>query len=104
MYDTRIKYFGDDPDNGTDYILGNKVSDYMNLMGNESDYDLVYSWLEPIVKEMGAETDGLALSLFTYASMAKMVIDPTFKEQYVNDQIMVNGFYDQKIASAKRCW
>lgn len=101
MYDTRIKYFGDDPENGTDYILGNKVSDYMNLMGNDSDFGLVYGWLQPVVKEMGAKTDGLALSLFTYASMAKMVIDPNFKQQYISDQLMVDGYFDQKIAEAQ---
>ncbi|MDO5016899.1 MAG: tetratricopeptide repeat protein [Porphyromonas sp.] len=97
MYDTRIKYFGDDADNGIDYILGNKISDYMRLMGNESDYNMIYDWLSPVVKEMGAETDPLALSQFAYASMAKMFMDPSLKAKYVDDHMMVDGYYDQKI-------
>lgn len=97
MYDTRIKYFGDDPENGVDYILGNKVSDYMRLMGNESDYNMIYSWLAPVVKEFGVNTDPLALSQFAYASMARMFMDPSLKSQYVDEHMMVDGYYDQKI-------
>ncbi|MDY3120211.1 tetratricopeptide repeat protein [Porphyromonas somerae] len=97
MYDTRIKYFGDDPKSGTDYILGNKVSDYMRLMGNDSDYDMIYGWLEPVVKAKGAETDPLALSQFAYASMARMFKNPALKAKYVDEYMMVDGYYDQKI-------
>lgn len=98
MYDTRIKYFGDDPENGIDYVLGNKVSDYMRYMGNDSDYDMLYEWLAPVVKEKGKDTDPLALSQFDYASMARMFHHPELKEQYVNEHMMVDGYYDQKIA------
>lgn len=97
MYDTRIKYFGDDENAGKDFILGDKVSDYMRHMGNESDYNKIYSWLEPVVKELGVNTDPLALSLFDYASMARMIMDPSLKQQYINEHLMVDGYYDQKI-------
>ncbi|MDD7438852.1 MAG: tetratricopeptide repeat protein [Bacteroidales bacterium] len=97
MYDTRIKYFGDDENAGKDFILGDKVSDYMRHMGNATDYNKIYSWLAPVVKELGANTDPLALSQFAYASMAKMFMDPSLKEQYVNEHLMVDSYYDQKI-------
>lgn len=97
MYDKRIQYFGDDPKAGKDFILGDKTSDYMRHMGNASDYNKIYSWLAPVVNEMGANTDPFALSQFAYSSMARMFLDPSLKEQYVNEHLMVDGYYDQKI-------
>lgn len=98
MYDMRIKYFGDDPNTGKDFILGNKVSDYMRHLGNAADYNKIYNWLAPVVKELGKDTDPLVLSQFEYASMARMFLNPALKEQYVNEHLMVDGYYDKKIA------
>lgn len=97
MYDTRIKYFGDEEGAGVDFILGDKISDYMRHMGDKTDYDKIYNWLAPIIKEKGADTDPLALSQFAYASMARMFKNPALKEQYVNDHLMIDGFYEKKI-------
>lgn len=101
MYDNRIKYFGDDPKAGSDYIMGNKVQDYTNLLKEKADYNKVYSWLSPIVKEKGETTDPLALYFFTYSSMIKQMLDPAHREQYVKDQLMVDGYYANQIAAAK---
>lgn len=101
VYDNRIKYFGDDPKITKDYILGSKVQDYMHYMGNKSDFVKIYNWLEPTVKELKEHTDAYTLSQFTYASMARMVQEPEWKQQYVNDHLMVDGFYDLRIKAAE---
>lgn len=100
MYDTRIKYFGDDPKTGTDYILGSKAADYISLMGDKTDYKLVYDWLKDVVYDKKAETDPLTLSYFTFASMVKMMQDEAYKEKYIEEHLMVDGFYNSKIAEA----
>lgn len=100
VYDNRIKYFGNDPKIGKDYILGSKVQDYMNYMGAETDFDKIYNWLSPVVAELKENTDTYTLSQFVYASMARMVKNPELKDQYVNDHLMVDGYYDIKIADA----
>lgn len=87
MYDTRIKYFSNDSDTGTDFILGSKAADYINYMGENADYLMIYDWLKPAVEDKKVETDPLTLSLFTYASMVKMFHDPDHKEQYVRNTL-----------------
>lgn len=101
LYDNRIKYFGDDEKTGKDYVMANKVQSYTDIYKEKADYNKVYSWLEPIVKEKGADTDPLALYFFTYSSMIKQMLDPAHKEQYVKDQLMVDGYYASQIAAAK---
>lgn len=101
MYDNRIKYFGDDEKAGKDYIIGNKVQDYTNYMKEKADYKKIYSWIDPIVKEKGEATDPLALYFYTYSSMIKQMMDPAHKEQYVKDQLMVDGYYSKQMAAAK---
>ncbi|MDO5035517.1 MAG: tetratricopeptide repeat protein [Porphyromonas sp.] len=100
MYDVRIKYFGDDPKTGKDYVLGNKAADYINYMGAETDYVKIYDWLVDVVNEKKENTDPLTLSYFTFASMVKMMQDDSYKEQYINEHLMVDGFYNKKIEEA----
>lgn len=101
VYDNRIKYFGDDPKIGKDYILGSKVQDYMTIMGNDTDFDKIYCWLSPVVSEMKENTDPYTLSQFVYASMARMIKNPDLKKQYIDDHMLVDGYYDTIINKAK---
>lgn len=101
MYDNRIKYFGDDPNTGTDYILASKASDYINLLQAKANYPLVYDWLKDIVAEKKAATDPLALSIYAYASMAKMMMQPEHKEKYIADYLMVTGYFDANVQAAR---
>lgn len=101
MYDTRIKYFGDDPDYGVDYIMGSKIADYVTYFGERADYSKIYDELKPVVLEKQSKTDPLALYYYSYASLVKLSNDPSHKEQYVKDHFMVDGFYAQEIAAAK---
>lgn len=101
MYDTRLKYFGDDPNYGIDYILGSKIADYVNYYGDEVDYAKIYDELKPVVMEKQSKTDPLALYYYSYSSLVKLSKDPSHKEQYVKDHFMVDGFYAEVIAAAK---
>lgn len=101
MYDTRLKYFGDDPNYGIDYILGSKIADYVNYFGDDVDYAKIYDDLKPVVMEKKSHTDPLALYYYSYASLVKLSKDPSHKEQYVKDHFMVDGFYAEVIAAAK---
>lgn len=57
----------------------------------------MYNWLVGIVNEKKENTDLTpSPSLATYASMAKMMMDPSHKEQYINEHLMVDGFYDKR--------
>lgn len=101
MYDTRLKYFGDDPNYGIDYILGSKIADYVNYYGDDVDYAKIYDELKPVVMEKKSKTDPLALYYYSYSSLVKLSKDPSHKEQYVKDHFMVDGFYAEVIAAAK---
>lgn len=103
VYDNRIKYFGDDPKIGKDYIMGSKVQDYMAIMGDSVDYDLIYSWLKPVVDEFKENTDPYTLSQFIYSSMARMIKNPDLKSKYVDDHLMVDGYFDTIINKANEC-
>ncbi len=101
MYDTRLKYFGNDPEYGVDYVMGSKIADYINYFGDAVDYGMIYDQLKPIVAEKKAKTDPLALYYYLYSSLVKMSHDPSHKEQYVKDHFMVDGYYADEIALAK---
>lgn len=101
MYDNRIKYFGDDPKTGKDYILASKASDYINMMQAKADFGQVYTWLKDVVVEKKEATDPLALSLYLYSSMAKMMGDPKHKESYIGDYMTISGYFDGSIKVAE---
>ena len=43
------------------------------------------------------DTEALGLSLFSFSSMKKMVNDPNFKEQYIQDYLKVSGGLDAQL-------
>lgn len=101
VYDNRIKYFGDDPQYGVDYILGSKIEDYVKFFGDKADYAQIYDWLKPVVDEKKEKTDPLALYYYSYSSLVKLSKDPSHKDTYIKDHFMVDDFYKQAIAAAK---
>lgn len=101
MYDMRIKYFGEDEHYGEDYILANKVQDYATYFGEEADYVQVYNWLKPVVNKKLEKTDPLALYYFTYSSLVVLSKNPSHKDQYIKDHLMVDAFYNEQIIHAK---
>ena len=101
VYDKRVKYFGNDRKYGKDWIVARKVQDYLAQTGDNADYNQAYTWLKEIVDEKGADTEALGLSLFSFSSMKKMLNDPNFKEQYIQDYLKVSGGLDAQLKAAQ---
>ena len=101
VYDNRVKYFGNDRRYGKDWIVARKVQDYFAQTGDNADYNLAYGWLKEIVDEKGDNCEGLGLSLFAFSSMKKMMADPNFKEQYIQDYLKAANGLDAQIKAAQ---
>lgn len=101
VYDKRVKYFGNDRRYGKDWIVARKVQDYFAQTGDNADYNQAYSWLKEIVDEKGENTEALGLSLYAFASMKKMVNDPNFKEQYIQDYLRASGGLEAQLKAAQ---
>ena len=91
LYDMRIKYFGDDPKYGKDYITTAKINDYLRLYGSKASYDKIYDWAKPIVEELANKTESQLVYFFVFASMNKAIGNPSWHEQYVDDYMTGNG-------------
>ncbi|MDD2314442.1 MAG: hypothetical protein PHS25_04955 [Proteiniphilum sp.] len=100
IYDTRLKYFGEDDARGT--ILAYKVYDYMELMGEKTDQSVVYQWLGEAINEMKGNMSPLdAYSYYMVASLSQYLNDNSKKDQYLKDYFTVVGYVDLAIAQAK---
>lgn len=97
VYDDRIKYFGDDPKYGVDYVLASKVADYLKYNSENADYDKVYNWLKDVVAEKKQATDYMTLNYYLFASLNRMLKNDTFKEQYIKDYLMITQYYEDNI-------
>lgn len=101
VYDKRVKYFGDDKRYGKDWILARKAQDYIRLKGENADPNLIYSWLQVALDEYKENTDPLAVSLYMYASLQKLLKDPNFKEQYIQDYLRSSAIYEAQLKAAQ---
>jgi len=100
IFDTRLKYFGDDDARGT--VIAFKTYDYMELMGENTDQKVIYDWLGEAISEMKDKMYPLdAYSYYMVASLSEYYKDNTKKDQYIKDYFNVVGYVDQAIASAK---
>ncbi|MDR1406576.1 MAG: hypothetical protein LBJ23_00845 [Tannerella sp.] len=101
VYDKRVKYFGDDPRYGKDWIVARKAQDYMRLKGETADANTLYGWLDEVVAEYREKTDPLAVSLYMFASLKKMSTDENHKGKYVEDFLSCSDIFDKQMAVAK---
>lgn len=100
IYDTRITYFGKEESKGT--VLAYKAYDYMELMGEKTDQDVIYNLLSVGVEEMKDKMNPLdAYSYFMVASLSEYLKDNTKKDRYIADYFKVVGYVDQAIATAR---
>ncbi|MCT9925354.1 hypothetical protein N7272_14425, partial [Enterococcus faecalis] len=83
LYDDRVKYFGEDPKYGTDYIMASKISDYMQDMGDKTDYDKVYEWIKPAIDQHGENATPRALFYYAYSSLNKAIRKEAWHETYI---------------------
>ena len=99
IYDTRIKYFGNDDAEGT--ILAFKTYDYMEMMGDQADYNVIYDWLGKAVNDMKDQMYPLdAYSYFIGSSLTKYLNDNSLKDEYITDYFNVVAYVDQAIANS----
>ena len=97
LYDQRAKYFGDDPNNGTDWIMAAKVSEYIRLKGQEVDFDKIYSWVKPSVDQYQKNTYAQAVYFFVFSSLNKAIGNKDWHEQYVNDYMLGNAILEESV-------
>lgn len=101
VYDKRIKYFGDDARYGKDWILARKAQDYIRLKGEKADPDVLHQWLSVALDEYKEKTDPLAVSLFMYSSLQKLLKDPNTKEAYIQDYLLASAVFDAQLKAAQ---
>jgi tetratricopeptide (TPR) repeat protein len=101
VYDKRIKYFGDDPRYGKDWIIARKAQDYIRLKGENADATALYGWLNEAIVEYKEKTDPLAVSLYMFASYKVMEKNESHKGKYVEDFLACSNIYDKQMEAAK---
>lgn len=97
LYDLRIQYFGDDEKNGTDWIVANKVSDYLRLHPNNTDYNLIYDWTKPVVDKYGKQTEPQTVYYYVFSSLHKAIGNEAWHETYVKDYMVGNSILEESI-------
>ena len=99
IYDSRLKYFGNDDAEGT--ILAFKTYDYMEMMGDQADQNVIYSWLSKAVNDMEDQMYPLdAYSYLMVSSLTRYLNDNSVKDQYITDYFNIVGYVDQAIANS----
>ncbi len=102
VYDQRIKYFGNDPRYGKDWIVSRKAQDYIRIAGEKADYNMLYDWLKEVVDEFGMKTEALAVNLFMFASHQRLIADPDNKKgEFVDNYLKASAILDSQLAEAK---
>jgi tetratricopeptide (TPR) repeat protein len=103
LYDRRIKYFGNDPKYGKDWIIVRKVQDYIRLKGEDKvDATLVYGWLKEVLDEFGEKTESVGISLYMFASYKLLQKNmDAHKGQYIEDFLKCSTLFDTQLAAAR---
>ncbi|MDR2041774.1 MAG: tetratricopeptide repeat protein [Tannerella sp.] len=103
MYDKRIRYFGNDPKYGRNWIIVRKVQDYIRLKGESNiDAELVYGWLKEVLDADGEKTESVGISLYMFASyMLLQKNREAHKGAYIDDFLECSALFDALLASAK---
>jgi len=102
LYDNRVKYFGDDRNNGKDWIVSRKAQDYNILKGEQTKPELIYKWTGEVIDEFGENTEPLAISLYMFSSFKLMQGDKdTYKSQYINDFLKCSALLESAYNKAR---
>ena len=101
VYDTRVKYFGNDRKYGKDWIIARKAADYLRLMGDNADPKVIYGWLGEVVNEFGENTEAMGVSLYMMAAHQQLIADPNFKQQYLEDYLKCTKIIAAQLAAAQ---
>ena len=101
IYDTRVKYFGNDKKYGKDWIVSRKAADYIRMMGDKADPKVYYGWLGEVINEYGEKTEAMGLSLYMMASHRQLLADPNFKSTYLEDYLKCSKYISTQLAAAQ---
>ncbi len=101
VYDTRIKYFGNDRRYGKDWITARKAADYIRLLGENADPKVYYGWLKEVIDEFGEKTEAMGVSLFMMGSHRQLLADPNFKQTYLDDYLKCSKIIDTQLKAAQ---
>lgn len=103
VYDTRAKYFGNDPKYGVDWIVSSKITDYLNWVPKEKiDYNMIYSWTKPIVDQMGESADPKAVYFSVFSSLNKAIGNADWHQQYIKDYMSGNDLMEKAVEKAEQ--
>ena len=101
VYDTRVKYFGNDRKYGKDWIIARKAADYIRLKGDNADPKVYYAWLGEVINEFGENSEALGVSLYMMGSHRQLLADPNFKETYLEDYLKCSKIIATQLAAAQ---
>ncbi len=76
MYDSRIKYFGNDEKYPTAWILGLKGLDYVTFAKNDELKKPAYEWLEKSIDGLKENSELEVIRIFMVLSNAMYTADP----------------------------
>lgn len=96
MYDSRIKYFGDDSRYPTTWILGLKAIDYIAYVKGDDAKKLAYKWLEKSIDGQGEATELEVIRQFMMLSTANYKADNSTADKYIADYLKVKNIFDLK--------
>ena len=101
VYDTRVKYFGNDRKYGKDWIVARKAADYIRLKGDNADPKVYYAWLGEVINEFGENSEAMGVSLYMMGSHRQLLADPNFKETYLEDYLKCSKIIATQLAAAQ---
>lgn len=105
-HDLRMKYTEEFISNGikvssADEALGVKAVDYI-AYAPKIDVNLVYGWLSQSVNAVKGESAAATLFYFLQTSLDKLKIDPSHKEQFIQDYLSASEYTDAAIAAEEK--
>lgn len=105
-HDLRMKYTEEFISNGikvssADEALGVKAVDYI-AYAPKIDVNLVYGWLSQSVNAVKGESAAATLFYFLQTSLDKLKIDPSHKEQFIQDYLSASEYTDVAIAAEEK--
>ena len=101
VYDTRVKYFGNDRKYGKDWIIARKAADYIRLKVDNADPKVYYAWLGEVINEFGENSEAMGVSLYMMGSHRQLLADPNFKETYLEDYLKCSKIIATQLAAAQ---
>ncbi len=103
LYDDRMVYFGDDPKYTKDWIVSQKITEYLAYVPKEKyDYDLLYNWTKPFVTKGGEKADPQVVYFYVFSSLNKAIGNADWHAHYVDDYMIGNDYLEKSLELAEQ--